>query len=213
VQFPFWSSVVPLYPARHPKTFEVIHMVLRLAKYVEMSFKNALCVRRAHELSAQVQPIIEEPVHGSLPSGHSTEAHAVARVLFELVTDTNTPNADVQLRQQLMRQAARIAINRTVAGVHFPVDSMVGQMLGLTLGEYFIKRCGASASVKEVTFDGTNYPDTQDFSGTEIADSGTLKPKVPATSTTPWFSTGSALTVTQATMLSWLWGEAKKEWP
>ena len=39
-----------------------------------------------------------------------------------------------------MNQAARIAINRTVAGVHFPVDSMAGQLLGLTVAEYFIKR-------------------------------------------------------------------------
>ena len=47
--------------------------------------------------------------------------------------------------EQLMRQAARVAINRTVAGVHFPVDSTAGRVLGVTLAEYFIARCKALA--------------------------------------------------------------------
>src|SRR3546814_18772370 len=43
--------------------------------------------------------------------------------------------------EQLMRLAARIAINRTVAGLHFPVDSAAGALLGLTLGRYLAARC------------------------------------------------------------------------
>src|SRR4030095_6798907 len=101
-------------------------------------------VLRPHELSPQVQPMIPTPNHGSWPSGHATEAHAVARVLFELVARGAVAAADNQLRELLMRQAARIAINRTVAGMHYPVDSMAGQALGLAVGEYFIQRCQAA---------------------------------------------------------------------
>ena len=42
---------------------------------------------------------------------------------------------------QLMRQAARIAINRTVAGMHFPIDSVAGALLGLTLAVYLVNLC------------------------------------------------------------------------
>ncbi|MEP7329239.1 MAG: PA-phosphatase, partial [Betaproteobacteria bacterium] len=84
-QYAFWGSVVPLYQARHPRTLELLHLALSLAKCAEMNFKNALCVRRPHEYSAQVQPMLKTPIHGSLPSGHSTEAHTVAYVLSELV--------------------------------------------------------------------------------------------------------------------------------
>ena len=50
------------------------------------------------------------------------------------------PYADPSYGVQLMRLAARIAINRTVAGVHFPIDSVAGALLGLTLGDYFLAR-------------------------------------------------------------------------
>ena len=70
--------------------------------------------------------------------------------------------ANVQLRELLMRQAARVAINRTVAGVHYPADSMAGQALGFAVGEYFIQRCRAGAApannVVSITFDGSVYP-------------------------------------------------------
>ena len=36
--------------------------------------------------------------------------------------------------------AERVAINRTVAGLHFPVDSVAGMVLGRTLAEFYIKR-------------------------------------------------------------------------
>jgi hypothetical protein len=211
-QFAYWGSVVPLHQARHPRTLELIQMVLRLAKYAEMNFKHALCVRRPHEYSPLVQPMIQTPIHGSLPSGHSTEAHAVARVLGKLVESATAPAAaTLQLRQQLTRQAARIAINRTVAGVHYPVDSLAGQMLGLALGEYFIARAtGPGGKVDSWTFDGENYPGSGDFSGAEIYD---VTNDAPVTSLPAYLTKSTTqLTVDTAPGLNWLWTQALREW-
>ena len=115
----FWSSIAYLHPDRTKKTLELLDAALGLANAVEQRIKHALACRRPNEYSAQVQPMILTPGHGSLPSGHATEAHMIARILWELRGGTPGDALGVEL----MRQAARIAVNRTVAGMHFPVDS------------------------------------------------------------------------------------------
>lgn len=79
-----------------------------------------------------------------------------ARVLQHLLGAALDSEMDVQLQ----RLAARIAINRTVAGVHFPVDSAAGRLLGESLAGYFIHRCDPiTSSYKERSFDGTKFHD------------------------------------------------------
>ena len=70
-----------------------------------------------------------------------------------------------------MRQAARIAINRTVAGVHFPADSAAGAVLGLTLGQYLVNRAnGTATNYRAAEFDGAAYPDNEDFNWSDLFD-------------------------------------------
>jgi membrane-associated phospholipid phosphatase len=219
-QWPFWKTVVPLQRGRHPRTLELMALALRLAKYAEMQFKNALAVLRPHELSPQIQPLIPTPLHASFPSGHCTEAHAVAFVLHAVVAKSGATqqekDAVTLLRVQLMRQAARIAINRTVAGMHYPIDSLAGQTLGLSLGEYLLARCGMQ-NVPEVnywTFGSFGQTDNPDFTGDELFDSASGKRKDDKSYAKKATANNQAvkLAVPESLPLKWLWDAAVKEW-
>jgi hypothetical protein len=106
-----------------------------------------------------------------------------------------------------MRQAARIAINRTVAGMHYPIDSMAGQALGFAVGEYFINRCQvAGGNQAPVQFDGTAYPGGQDFTGGEI-----FNPSTGAYGAPGYYSRGANVAVPGSAVLNWLWLEALAE--
>ena len=127
----------------------------------EMRIKHFCSVPRPIDLSPQVQPIIQTPGHSAYPSGHATEAFAFATVLAALrlsrdpaaqeagiiatllgklttaLEDATAADPDLML----FRLAARIADNRTVAGVHYPVDSAHGALLGLGPGLVFVAHC------------------------------------------------------------------------
>ena len=146
-----------LHPSRTPRTLELLGMAIQFAVNVEMRFKHELACWRPIEYSPHVQPMITTPGHGSLPSGHATQAYIVAHVLQTLLgLEPDHPTS-----VQLLRQAARIATNRVIAGVHFPIDSIAGRLLGTTLGEYFVARCtesgkGEKRPWKERCFDGAH---------------------------------------------------------
>jgi len=207
-QYAFWSSVVPLHPERARKTIELLDAALRLANYVEMRIKHALACRRANELSPQVQPIILTPGHGSFPSGHSTENHMIARILWELF------GKGPELGEQLMREASRIAVNRTVAGVHFPVDTAAGQVLGLALGRYFIQRATTAGLTFDAwRFDGERYPGAKDFDLRSFCDPANAgeqpDPNIDPRYIDP-IPSQSTLTP-PSPILQWLWTEATYE--
>jgi len=80
---------------------------------------------------------------------------------------------------QLDRQAARITTNRVIAGMHFPVDSMAGRMLGVALGEYFVGRCITGKRFNGRKFiaswiDNAAATDFNPFSGDQKLDAGKL---------------------------------------
>lgn len=147
----------------------LLHALYNAVSSQEMRIKHFASVPRPIDLSPLVQPVIQTPGHSSYPSGHATEAFAFATLIAALrhaaasakggkkqpsftkaiLSDLAAPADAARPEQpvaagatvQLFRLAARIADNRTVAGVHFPVDSAHGALLGLTATLGFVAHC------------------------------------------------------------------------
>jgi membrane-associated phospholipid phosphatase len=202
--FAFWASMVGILPHRHKKTLLLLELALLLAVHVQMRFKHVFASARPVELSPQIQPMIPTPGHGSWPSGHATEAFIVATVLEALLNAANPAAGNGSAcREQMQRLAARIAINRTVAGVHFPVDSAVGRLLGTALGEFFVGR-STGASVRHQGFDGRLFVGAQN----EAKDFCLHDPLHAGAGS----MSGPAVALTAGPMLNWLWQKSVEEW-
>ena len=95
---------------------------------------------------------------------------------------------------------------------------MAGQLLGLSVAEYFIARCGAADPATQPhawMFSGDKYPGTQDFTGRELFDHATgkrIEAEDPADATKKYGAMMQAMQVTASPGLEWLWGEAAKGW-
>jgi hypothetical protein len=200
-QYAFWSAVANLQLDKRPKTLELIGLALSLASFVEMRFKHALACARPADYSPNIQPIIPTPLHGSLPSGHATEAFMVVHLLEQLLPQ------GARHRDQLQRLAARTSINRTVAGVHFPVDSLAGQLLGQTLGEYLVHHCrhgskaGGGGGWQSRVLGVSDYDGAFDFLPGQAVKKGEWQELVPSSGQTE-----------PRTALGWLWDQAWVEW-
>jgi hypothetical protein len=211
-QYAFWSSIVYMHPDRTKRTFELINILLQFCVYVEMRFKHALACWRPVEYNAQVQPIITTPGHGSFPSGHSTQAHAVAYVLHKLLDLDTTKTGHRRVIGQLRRQAARIATNRVVAGVHFPVDSMAGRMLGVALGEYFVGRCTGTAVTQNFMSRTFNAGIIDSAATTEFNPFNAAQDLDQAPGAGKLYSFISGSGVKQTDLMAYIWVKAHDEW-
>mgnify|MGYP001408002402 CR=1 FL=1 len=188
---------------------ELIGVTQLLASHAAMIAKHHFGCRRPDTLDPTLMPMIPTPGHASLPSGHATENFAIATVLCALVRAAGGwfPDPD-RVCALLMRQAERIAVNRTVAGVHFPVDSWAGATLGEAVAQVVLARCKGAGAVTAWDFDVAKITPTGatsvDFNlaalnGFWTAEGARLG--APTTLTTP----GSPL--------AWLWGKALSELP
>jgi hypothetical protein len=210
-QVPFWASIVGLQAHRHKWTLELVALSLSLASHVEMRFKHAFACPRPVELSPQIQPMIPTPGHASWPCGHATEAYMVSGILQALLPNGATYG------EQLERQAARISVNRTVAGLHYQVDNAVGRLLGAALAEFFVARCIRNAKLHERGFIGPNFHGPKntviDFdprvSMTDNKSGYYEYDKSPISNGKSPSSTGS---VACSPLLAFMWAEAAKEW-
>lgn len=135
----FYESVTGVSLAQAPTFAELLAVGDDWALHLLMSLKHACAVRRPVQESSLVMPVIATPGHGALPSGHATMAAFTSELLHQLLY-----RRDAQRTAQLDRLARRIAFNRVVAGVHYPMDGQAGYALGTLLARLFASLAGAT---------------------------------------------------------------------
>jgi hypothetical protein len=200
-QIAFIGAVTGLNMARKRWTMEWLTIAIQFTIAVEMQFKHAFGCYRPVDLSPQVQPIITTPGHGAYPMGHAAEAFASVVALGGLLNIIGKTPIHPAYRQ-LYLQARRISVNRVVAGVHFPIDAAAGQVLGLSLGEFFLDAAGVTAgSCKNRTFTPTG---DGDIANNDYLGDG---PEMP-----PGGALGAVVTITPSTLLTEMTDLARAEW-
>jgi|FLOH01.1.fsa_nt_gi hypothetical protein len=118
------------------------------------------------------------------------------------------------ISKMLLRQAGRIATNRTVAGVHFPADSIAGATLGIALGRYLVGRATGSVSCKELVFDGRGIG-RENFDPTLYEAGNIENPMNIDPAAMPNVTEGGNVSFgshPKSKPFEWLWKLALKEW-
>jgi hypothetical protein len=181
--------------------------VQELVATLIMNVKHRVNAPRPTDFAPGVLPVIRTPTHSSLPSGHSAESFALATLLEGLMRGVPQPvtgmsGAEVMASLPL-RLAARIAENRVVAGVHFPVDSAAGAALGIGAAEAVMCACMAGPMPAPALW--TLSGDALGAGDFLLA---TLAERAPAFTVT----SGSASAPPASSLLAMLWAQAVDEW-
>ena len=154
----FFGLVGYMAPDATKWTLALNQAMFRLCVALEMPLKHGFDVARPIAMSYKVQPVIQTPGHGAWPSGHATESFASATLLTRLFYNRAfNPVNEIAQGNELYRHAERIAMNRTIAGVHFPTDSMCGAILGVTLAEALVNLLDGETETDMRLFHGDTY--------------------------------------------------------
>lgn len=143
-QWAFWAQLLPFRLVQTPTVVELMNLAIQFSVSVELRLKHAFACPRPHQLSHAVRPMITTPGHGTFPMGHATQVEAVRELLIALLDGVGWPvpgggvHGGLPFAEVSAEWCARVAENRVVAGVHFPVDGVAGCFLGRLLGRHLV---------------------------------------------------------------------------
>jgi len=86
---------------------------------------------RPYEITDKIDSITDTDDSPSFPSGHATEAHALAKILAEEYPDK---------KEELEKMAEKISLSRVQMGSHYPSDIEVGKKVGLLIADAYLNK-------------------------------------------------------------------------
>jgi hypothetical protein len=129
----YFQGALAYTQATHPCTNFLFQGAMRAAELAVMHYKNLFQRPRPSQLWPELMPPVQVPGHASFPSGHSTQAHTIAKVLQKVAAGV-VPSVD----DVTTRLAERIARGREVLGLHYPSDSVAGECLANEVSATFL---------------------------------------------------------------------------
>jgi hypothetical protein len=116
----YFMKLASCSPDVRPETQFLLVLSLRIGAIVTRHYKRKFMRARPTQVMPWVDTVIPTPRHPAYPSGHAMQAYLMAKVV-KTVSPTFEKMAD--------RLADRIAMNRVLAGVHFPADGDASKTL------------------------------------------------------------------------------------
>ena len=169
------------------RTAEVLAVANEALGSKIFAMKHRLRMQRPQVYDAEIVPLLSVPSHLSYPGGHAAKGFLAATLLKALV------GARPGFAKTIDTLAALVGDNRVNAGLHFPVDTAAGEVLGSAFGHWLIATAGPGRS------------DPWSGAGLRASAGGGGRPLVRA---------GQPQTDTTADIQVWrtLWAAAAAEW-
>src|SRR5215216_1451596 len=103
----------------------------KIGEFVAMGLKDHYKLRRPAQIYPLIMPLIDGPDTPSYPSSHAVQAYMISGVLKLALQawigiPPPPPPPVRNTRQALDVLAERVARNREIAGLHYPMDSAAG---------------------------------------------------------------------------------------
>jgi acid phosphatase (class A) len=114
---PYFCAQLGISPRAYPHTYLMLKMAARIGELVMVHLKRIHRYARPSQMYPRLTPAMAVAPHASYPSGHALVGHMMAYTLNDIV-DKIGDAPDVLARQ--------IALNREIAGFHFPFDTEGG---------------------------------------------------------------------------------------
>ena len=114
----YWLGTLAIDPST-PATYQLVHVARRIGETVVMCLKEHFGEARPSQVCPVIAPMIDPPVTPSFPAGHALQSHLISTLVKASDRALNQGNT-------LFVLSRRVAENRTIAGLHYPLDNEAG---------------------------------------------------------------------------------------
>jgi acid phosphatase (class A) len=115
----YWLGMLMIDPGSAPATFQLICVARLVGEVVVMCLKEEYKVARPSQVCPAIVPVVDPPVTPAFPAGHALQSHLISLCLEKAERASAQPDL-------LFVLSNRIARNRVIAGLHYPLDNEAG---------------------------------------------------------------------------------------